>query len=231
MWYKSLYFITICAASGSSNGDSGNGDSSGSRSSNGDSGDSSGSSNGDSSNGDSSGSSNGGGMGVSMKLSMKRMIIMAGAILAGIVLSAAVYAASLEPGSEEDPLVTKSYLDQKLSAAAVFVPLEVKEGQTLIGDEGAEIILRSGEASAIGNEENGISDLTAGKDLMSGDILETNHLLLIPRSDGRGITAITDIWLMIKGGYSLQTSSEVTMPEERTSSGITMPEERTSAEE
>ncbi|MDR0424566.1 MAG: hypothetical protein LBH39_03800 [Clostridiales Family XIII bacterium] len=135
---------------------------------------------------------------------VKKLAIAVGGLLAAGLLSAAVYAAAADPGSEGDPLVTKSYVDQLLSKmGAVFVPLEVKEGQKLVGSEGTELILRSGEATAVGAEENGVSDLTAGKDLMTGDIVEANHLLIVPRGDGRGITAETDVWLMIKGGYSL----------------------------
>jgi hypothetical protein len=140
---------------------------------------------------------------------VKKLVIAVGALLAIGLLSVAVYAAASDPGSESDPLVTKSYVDQLLSkTGVVFVPLEVKEGQRLVGGEGAELILRSGEATAVGAEENGVSDLTAGKDLMTGDAVEANHLLIVPRGDGRGITAETDVWLMIKGGYSLTEPQE-----------------------
>ena len=120
-----------------------------------------------------------------------------------ISVTVTVFAASDAPGSESDPVVTKSYVDQKISGFAAFAPLELKEGQSLVGQEGTEIILRSGEATAIGGVENGIADLTGGADLLSGATINMNHLLLIPRSDGRGITANTDIWVMIKGGYSI----------------------------
>ena len=127
------------------------------------------------------------------------------AIVALFLISATVlvFAASDAPGSESDPVVTKSYIDQRISGVTAFAPLEIKEGQSLVGQEGAELILRSGEATAIGGVENGIADLTGGADLLSGAAISMNHLLLIPRSDGRGITANTDIWVMIKGGYSI----------------------------
>jgi hypothetical protein len=82
--------------------------------------------------------------------------------------------------------------------------VEIRAGQKVIGGEGAEIILRSGEATAIGNADNGVSDLTGGRDLMNGVTVQTNHLLLIPRNDGRGLTALTDGWIMVRGPYTLE---------------------------
>ena len=48
-----------------------------------------------------------------------------------------------------------------------------------------------------------IADLTGGADLMTGASVELNHLLLVPRNDGRGITAVTDIWVMVRGEYNV----------------------------
>jgi hypothetical protein len=121
-----------------------------------------------------------------------------------IVMTAAVRAASGEPGSESDPVVTKSYVDKALAeAGGAFVPVEVAAGLRVIGGAGAEIILRSGEAAAIGNENNGVSDLTDGLDLPTGAVVQQNHLLLVPRDDGRGIAATTDMWVMVRGAYTI----------------------------
>mgnify|MGYP006920928333 FL=1 len=84
-----------------------------------------------------------------------------------------------------------------------YAPIQLTAGQKLIGSEGTEIILRSGEATAIDNGANGVSDITAGADLMTGTQVAVSHLLLVPRSDGRGITAITDIWVMVRGDYEI----------------------------
>lgn len=130
---------------------------------------------------------------------MRKSIIIIIAVVAVLFAGAAAWAAG-GPGSEDDPVVSKSYVDAKTS----FSPIELKEGQKLIGGEGAEIILRSGEATAIGNGENGVSDLTAGADLMTGDQVGLNHMLLAPRDDGRGITALTEAWVMVRGDYTVQ---------------------------
>ena len=111
-----------------------------------------------------------------------------------------VYAAVSTPGSETDPVVTKSYVDSKVS----YLPVRLDAGQKLIGDEGTEIILRSGEATSIDNGVNGVSDITEGLDLMTGNKVAANHLLLIPRKDGRGIVVSTEAWVMIRGNYTIQ---------------------------
>ena len=131
----------------------------------------------------------------------KRSIVIILTMLA--VFSAAfgyvVFGDTAEPGSSSDPLVSKSYVDAKTA----YTPVQLTAGQRMIGTAGTEIILRSGLATAIGNSENGIADLTGGADLMTGASVELNHLLLVPRSDGRGITAVTDIWVMVRGEYSI----------------------------
>jgi hypothetical protein len=130
---------------------------------------------------------------------MRKSIVPVAALAALLLISAAVWASSDVPGSLEDPVVSKSYVDAKTT----FSPIEVTGGQLLIGAEGTEIILRSGEAAAIDNGENGVADLTSGTDLLTGSRIEPNHLLLIPRDDGRGITAISDVWVLVRGDYTI----------------------------
>jgi hypothetical protein len=142
---------------------------------------------------------------------MKR--IAAGLVIVFLVFAVTVAAsvAAGTPGSEDDPVVTKSYVDSqiaKLSSGGVssdsYKAVQLAAGQKLIGNEGTEVILRSGEATAIDNGANGVSDVTGAKDLMTGQSVAQNHLLLIPRSDGRGIQAVTEIWVMVRGSYSIQ---------------------------
>lgn len=130
----------------------------------------------------------------------KSVIISIVTILVMVLGISIVMAATDQPGSESDPVVTKSYVDSRTS----YSPISVTVGQKLIGGEGTEIILRSGEATAIDNGANGVSDLTIGTDLMTGSQVGLNHLLLVPRNDGRGITAVTDIWVMVRGTYTIQ---------------------------
>ena len=137
------------------------------------------------------------------------------------------FGADAAPGSAQDPVVTKSYVDSvtaaltsrvdalEKAAAAVstgsavqapagFTVVQVAAGKTIIGGEGTELILRSGSATAVDNGANGVSDLTAGADLKGGTAVEKNHLLLVPRNDGRGIKCTTNCYVMVLGEYTLQ---------------------------
>lgn len=102
----------------------------------------------------------------------------------------------VQPGTAEDPIVTRSYVDQFVTLQVV----SVSAGQQLIADAGTEIILRAGKATAIATA-GGVADLTAGKDLKLGEAIVTNHLLLIPRTDGRGLKAATDLVLVVRGTF------------------------------
>lgn len=125
-----------------------------------------------------------------------------------------------EPGDTDDPVVTKSYIvdvvvpqlkayvEQKVSGGTAdsyndtFSVVEVKAGQDVIFDAGAEFILRKGQGVIIGSELGGIADTTYGYDLGGGTEVPANHLLIVPRGDGRGFTASNDVIVMVKGGYS-----------------------------
>ena len=92
---------------------------------------------------------------------------------------------------------------QPTGGAASYTPVSASAGQIILGGEGMEIILRSGSAAALCPGTNGLSDLTAGTDIPDGMALAQNHLLIVPRADGRGVKVLTDAWFLIKGGYSI----------------------------
>lgn len=131
---------------------------------------------------------------------MKKSILLILVLLLVTVMSLVVaFGDTAVPGSQEDPVVTKSYVDSKLA----YEVRHMQKGQKLIGGEGTEIIVRSGEVKAIDNGVDGLSDITGGTDLKSGVICKVNHLLLVPRSDGRGITAETEAYILVRGTYTL----------------------------
>lgn len=109
------------------------------------------------------------------------------------------FAGESVPGSEEDPLVSRSYVDKRLN----FEVLNVQEGETLFCSAGTEVILRSGQASAVDSPNGGLADVTSGQDIRQGEGVTANHLIIVPRDDGRGLFALTDIIVMIRGSYSL----------------------------
>lgn len=82
--------------------------------------------------------------------------------------------------------------------------VELEPGQRLICGAGTEIILRGGSGAVIDSELGGLCDVTQGKDLRMGEAAPANHLLLVPRDDGRGIQALTAVILMVRGNYTLE---------------------------
>ncbi|MBD2845851.1 hypothetical protein IDH44_11670 [Paenibacillus sp. IB182496] len=138
-----------------------------------------------------------------VKLTAACVAITLGVVI-GTHLSSQADGADAKPGSADDPVVTKSYVDQLFKqmggelpaggdngeagiAAAMEVVL-VPAGKKIVAEEeGTEFIVRSGRAVAYSADKDGISNLTAGKDLTNGTAASKNHLLLSPRP-GRGVT-------------------------------------------
>lgn len=141
-----------------------------------------------------------------------------------------------EPGSADDPVVTRSFVEEYVTRAlqglapgapgtpgavpgapgtgAVAAPpavptLEVVQlapGQRLVAEGGTEIILRTGKVKVATEPTSlgGLSDLTAGRDVVNGQDVAANHLLLVPRSDGRGVVASTAAILLVRGPFAVQ---------------------------
>ena len=131
-------------------------------------------------------------------------------IALGMVLNGAgIFGAESGAGTAADPVVTKSYVDELFASLSsgsqsdLFQVVEVSAGEKLIGGAGTELIVRGGKATAIDNGIDGISDLTAGKDLKTGNAVSLNHLLLVPKDDGRGLYCEARSWVMVKGTYTI----------------------------
>ena len=170
----------------------------------------------------------------------KTKAIIAAGIIAMGALSINVMALGNQAGSSSDPVVTKSYVDKKISDALgkgssgelseyqmefiiseikqsladelngtgaigdSYVPVNVEAGFILIGEEGTEIILRSGQAEGYTDGAEGVVNATTGEEVTNGTKINKNNLLIIPRSDGRGVKCATNSWFIIKGGYSIR---------------------------
>ncbi len=135
----------------------------------------------------------------------------AGVALLCVVLLQAYHGASAsrgEPGSAEDPLVTRSFVEdyvQKFAGGGPTWKIATLEAdQVFVGEAGTEFILRSGRATVVDPTGSGIPDLTAGTNLTDGSPVPANHLGLIPRADGRGLRAATPVIVMYRGGYDLK---------------------------
>ncbi|HHX09922.1 MAG TPA: hypothetical protein GX729_00905 [Firmicutes bacterium] len=127
------------------------------------------------------------------------LLIVAGAVLGWLGKGFAASDMPL-PGSEGDPLVTRAYVDSKLKMRVV----ELAPGQILKGYSGTEIILRGGQATVIDSELGGLCDVTGGVDLRGGEAVPSNHLLIVPRDDGRGIKAVSAAIAMVRGDFTIE---------------------------
>lgn len=140
-----------------------------------------------------------------------------------ILLLGSTFASGNNPGSASDPVVTASYVEKRISelSASVddrlanvsnetqdsklsFQVIQVSQGQIISLEENSLFILRAGTATAIAGTGGGLSNLTTGFDIQTGGTIDLNHLLLTPKSDGRGVLMTYDGWIMISGGYSIQ---------------------------
>lgn len=150
------------------------------------------------------------------------IVTLALVLLSGMLLYAA--------GGQDDPVVLKSYLDEKLAemnskfaeeikalkaetgssnpasvaAPQVFEAISVDKDKTLILKKGTEFILRSGEALVIDGTGNGIPNITKGTNSKDGAKLVLNNLMLSPRDDGRALRFTQNSWLMLKGDYEIK---------------------------
>ena len=146
-------------------------------------------------------------------------MIIAAAVIAALLGATAVLA---EPGDTDDPVGTKSYIvnvvvpqfkayvEERLgdgssdSYSDNFSVVNVNPGQTVIFDGGAQFVLRKGNGVIIGTDMGGIADTTYGYDLPDGSEMPSNHMLIVPRDDGRGFKASNEVIIMVKGGYSFR---------------------------
>ncbi len=98
----------------------------------------------------------------------------------------------------------KDVSENGVTTPSEFKVITLNEGETITCEASTEIIVRSGKSVIVTSENSsgGISDITLGKDLVNGDEITNNHLLIVPKSDGRGIKATITGSVMIKGKYT-----------------------------
>ncbi|EOS54132.1 MULTISPECIES: hypothetical protein [Paenibacillus] len=158
------------------------------------------------------------------------VVLIGGSVWAGSLLNMQAEGAGTTPGTADDPVVTKSYVDQAIqqalgggvssspsapstgdtgssSSSDEIKIVEVKPGKILIASAGAEFIVRAGKAVVYSADANGVADLTDGKDIPNGGTVTNNHLLSFPR-EGRGIQVqegdTHNLTVMVRGGYQIK---------------------------
>ncbi|MCL2364538.1 MAG: hypothetical protein FWC71_07745 [Defluviitaleaceae bacterium] len=84
-----------------------------------------------------------------------------------------------------------------------FVSLNLTYGQRLFLENGTEVILRTGTATVISGPE-GLVDMTQGLNVSNGASISRNHLLITPRTDGRGLRFTSQSnWVMVRGAFTI----------------------------
>jgi len=168
------------------------------------------------------------------------LIICVAVITFSVYGSTSADGVATQPGSVNDPMVTKSYVDEQVKqqvaaqinaqvntevtaqidklkkdlstsgggsgSGAALTVVQLAAGQTLMAGAGSELIVRTGFAIAVSEDNNGIPDVTAGKDIAVKSPIEHNHLLIFP-TDQRGIKPDPKkkdpIFVMVRGSYKL----------------------------
>jgi hypothetical protein len=89
-------------------------------------------------------------------------------------------------------------------ATDAYTPVSVAVGQTIYGKEGTELILRAGKGKVVCNGVDGIADITTGSEMANGAPATKNHLMVVPRDDGRGLKITEAAWFLVKGDYEIK---------------------------
>jgi len=116
-----------------------------------------------------------------------------------------------DPGTGQPDLGNQNIIDQIVDMvvsqinqeSSLHTPVFVNSGGLVIGAEGTEIILRSGSATGHVPGQNGIVNITAGTEISHGSPIPVNHMLIVPRDDGRGVRTTSNSWFIIKGDFNV----------------------------
>ena len=142
------------------------------------------------------------------KIAIVLIIVIVGSLgifKAGMMVGAAGEA---KPGSINDPLITKSYLESYISSLGLtgnststgYVKVNLKKGSTLVGSEGTEIMLYSGSANAYAKGDQ-LVNMTIGEACSDGITLGKYCVYMCPDKSS-GVVAMSDVVVFVKGNYT-----------------------------
>lgn len=112
-----------------------------------------------------------------------------------------------EPVNTTAPEPEVTFPQGTVNTGSQYVVVNLKENEVLFASVNAcEVIVRSGKAAVISpfttDIIQGLSDTTDGKELLNGEAIPTNHTLIIPRDDGRGVAVGEGgAWIMVRGDF------------------------------
>ena len=143
-------------------------------------------------------------------------------ILAAVLVAAALVSVTFTVSyTTDDPLITESYLNNvffekvkeyiasnsgsgsETVSSDGFKLVSVTKGQKFTASAGCEFIIRQGSAQVVVSSLGGVSDVTDGLDIVSGE-LPSNHHFVVARDDGRGFEALNNVLVLVKGGYEIK---------------------------
>jgi hypothetical protein len=159
----------------------------------------------------------------------KRKIILSLVIALTLIsiIGATVATAASIYGTREDPLVSLSYINDRLTPDILsqvsaeihtrasqlqtaidnaseqvtnFTLINVSAGQRLNLTSGAEFILRSGNATCVTGSE--MINVTSGSSIYQNDSIAANNLYMASAS-GDGFYASNDVSVMVRGSYTI----------------------------
>lgn len=108
------------------------------------------------------------------------------------------------PGSNGDPLITKSYLDDRLSSVRSgkgFRKIVLKKNSELQFSEGTEFLVYKGSGRVTG--ESGLINVSKGVMFEKGNSLVKYHLFLAP-DEKCGILADARMTVFLSGEYKIK---------------------------
>lgn len=155
----------------------------------------------------------------------KLITVLIAVVILALGVGIGAYAAS-NFGTQSDPLVAKSYIDNVLTPslqsqyqaqldsqvnalekkisglsgadAGNFKVVSLSSGQSIAINSGCEVILTSGSASASGS----ITDVTSGSAVSSGGALTANHLY-VAAANSSSVKASGAVSLLVRGAYTV----------------------------
>lgn len=155
--------------------------------------------------------------------------------LAVVFLLTLFVSADSNYSTADDPLVSLSYVNNVLKpqiisevlnevksqypsigvpnsgAQSTYTLVELKKGGRIEATGCCEIIMTYGSSSAfVTSSDNmyagvGLDDLTVGKRLLDGDLVMSDHYIVIPKGDGRGVSVTSDsAYFLVRGEYNIK---------------------------
>lgn len=152
-----------------------------------------------------------------MKPKKNRWCLRAAALMLASMAAMVTFSAAAEAGSQGDPLVTLSYLNETFlpkilvqvqgtdsgSNGTNFTVVDLAKGKSLSLSVGGEAMLRAGSAVCGAPSAPGLIDETTAGSVENAGALVKNHLYMAT-VDGRTVKASSDgVKLLVRGTYTV----------------------------